>query len=345
MLNKTQNEIIKNWQGEHPVVSICCLSYNHEKYIAKALDSFLMQETDFPFEIVIHDDASTDQTADIIRIYEEQYPTIFKPLYQTENQKSKVGAGMNSRFNHPRSQGRYIAHCETDDYWTDPKKLQKQVDFMTKNPDCSLCFHDADLIYGNSHETGEITIKGVGAPQKFNLMDFIEGKTGMIPNLTILFKASIVSDMPAWYYSCPVGDLPLKLLCGHRGKLGYLPETMAVHIKASSPHAWSYGHKNIKWILKEINTVEAVYNQFDQYTQFQYHAAIKRKIGNKIRSGLSKAQEFCNRKNQLGLFKKHIRFLLSLKKRNLIIWSNFIIGHRHTANLIRFKQSLLPPKP
>ena len=122
------------------LVSICCITYNHAPYIRQCLDGFIMQKTNFKFEILIHDDASTDGTADIIREYEAKYPSIFKPIYQTENQYSK-GKNISATYNWPRAVGKYIAQCEGDDYWTDPLKLQKQVDFMEANPEYVLCCH------------------------------------------------------------------------------------------------------------------------------------------------------------------------------------------------------------
>ena len=132
---RSENEIIQNWKKDvtKPVVSICCIAYNHEPYIEDALEGFLIQETDFPFEILIHDDASTDKTADIIHEYEARYPKLIKPIYQTKNQYSQ--GKKPSYFNFERAQGEYIAMCEGDDYWIDPLKLQKQVDFLKKNPE------------------------------------------------------------------------------------------------------------------------------------------------------------------------------------------------------------------
>src|SRR5690554_319935 len=103
---------------KQPLVSICCLAFNHEKYIEICLEGFLFQKTTFPFEVLIHDDASTDRTAEIIKEYERKYPHIIKSIYQTQNQYSK-GVGVNRVFNFPRAQGKYIAMCEGDDYWTD----------------------------------------------------------------------------------------------------------------------------------------------------------------------------------------------------------------------------------
>jgi glucosyltransferase len=127
-------------------VSICVLTYNHENYIRQALDGILMQETNFGYEIVIHDDASTDNTQVIIKDYAEKHPNIFKPLLQTQNQRSRLGGGMNARFNYPRAMGKYIALCDGDDYWTDPYKLQKQVDFLEANEAYGLVFTDCDAL-------------------------------------------------------------------------------------------------------------------------------------------------------------------------------------------------------
>ena len=115
---------------ETVMVSICCITYNQEEYIRDALDGFLSQETDFSYEVLIHDDASTDGTADIIREYARQYPEIIKPILQTENQYAKGLTNVSGTYNFPRAKGRYIAMCEGDDYWTDPHKLQRQRNIL-----------------------------------------------------------------------------------------------------------------------------------------------------------------------------------------------------------------------
>lgn len=125
---------------DSPLVSICCLTFNHEPYIRECLDGFLMQKTSFPFEILIHDDASTDRTPVIIKEYEKKYPGIIKPIYQTENQHKKK-IGISRTFQFPRAKGKYIALCEGDDYWTDPNKLQIQVDFLENNEEFAFCCH------------------------------------------------------------------------------------------------------------------------------------------------------------------------------------------------------------
>ena len=124
-----------------PLVSICCITYNHAQFIRKCLDGFLMQQTNFPIEILIHDDCSTDGTTEIIREYEAKYPNLIFPLYEEENQYQQGKAAEIDFYNYRRARGKYIAYCEGDDYWTDLLKLQKQVDFMEANPEYSVCFH------------------------------------------------------------------------------------------------------------------------------------------------------------------------------------------------------------
>lgn len=120
-----------------PLVSISCITYNHEKYIRDCLEGFLMQKTNFQYEILIHDDASTDNTQTIIREYQAHFPDIIKPILQVDN---KYSQGKNVfKINNDRALGKYIALCEGDDFWCDPQKLQVQCDFMEANPDFSFC--------------------------------------------------------------------------------------------------------------------------------------------------------------------------------------------------------------
>lgn len=137
-----------------PLVSICCLSFNHAPYLSECLEGFLRQETKFPIEILIHDDASTDGSDDIIRKYAEKYPDIIFPIYETINQYSNGHQGtIDIEFNYSRARGKYIAYCEGDDYWTDSLKLQKQVDFMENHPDYSVCFHRYSRLFTSTGKT------------------------------------------------------------------------------------------------------------------------------------------------------------------------------------------------
>lgn len=126
--------------NESPLVSIRCLVYNHAPYLRQCLDGFVMQKTNFPFEAIVHDDASTDCSAEIIREYAEKYPDIIKPIFEAENQYSKHDGSIR-RIMDAHLRGKYVAMCEGDDYWTDPLKLQKQVDYLESHPDCVYSCH------------------------------------------------------------------------------------------------------------------------------------------------------------------------------------------------------------
>ena len=127
-------------------VSILCVAYNQESYIRQCLDSLLMQKTNFGFEILVHDDASTDGTQLIIKEYELRYPDIIKPIYQVENQYSK-GISPTLQYNLPRAKGKYVAMCEGDDYWIDPLKLQRQFDFLEVHPECGLVYTNVNVYF------------------------------------------------------------------------------------------------------------------------------------------------------------------------------------------------------
>lgn len=142
-------------KSDHLLVSVCITTYNLEEHIGKTLDSVLAQETSFPFEIVIHDDASTDRTVEIIREYVKQHPVKFKTIFQDNNIYRSHPGGLGHIFNShllPQTQGKYIAICDGDDYWTDNKKLEKQVRFMEQNPNYAGCFTNATVI---NEMTGE----------------------------------------------------------------------------------------------------------------------------------------------------------------------------------------------
>ncbi len=144
-----------------PLVTIKCMVYNHEKFLRQCLDGFVMQKTTFPFEAIVHDDASTDGSAAIIREYAEKYPDIIKPIYETENQYSKKDGSIHRIIEaaaHPDS--KYFAFCEGDDYWTDPDKLQLQVDFLESHPDFSICSHDYIYYFEDTHKFAPLSLWG-----------------------------------------------------------------------------------------------------------------------------------------------------------------------------------------
>ncbi|MCC5797761.1 MAG: glycosyltransferase [Methylophaga sp.] len=209
-----------SWKGEtdQPVVSICCTTFNHEAYIEDALEGFLIQETDFPYEILIHDDASTDRTANIIRDYEAQYPKIIKTIYQTENQFSQ-GKRINADFNFTRALGDYLAICEGDDYWVDKLKLQKQIHYLMDNPGYVLTFTDAITF----DSEGVLDTDFGGAKKDLSAEELIVGTP--IKTLTTCFRNVFKNktwpvDLRKAFY----GDLTVWSLLGDHGAAKYMPD-------------------------------------------------------------------------------------------------------------------------
>ena len=211
-----------------PVVSICCLTYNHEDYIRSAIESFLSQETSFPVEIIIHDDASTDRTAEIVAGYRAQHPDRFVWLAQTENQYSQGVRGITARFVFPHARGRYIALCEGDDYWTDARKLQKQVEFLDAHPDFSGSFHETQQVF----EDGSLgRVFGQKAPDIFTAADTF---TTLSPfHTSSLIFRNRLGPLPAWLGQVVSGDMALFSIISALGPLRKLPGIMSVYRKHS----------------------------------------------------------------------------------------------------------------
>ncbi len=218
---------------EEILVSICCLTYNHERYIRQALDSFLMQKTNFIFEIVIHEDASTDNTQEIIKEYVEKYPKIFNVLLQTENQRSKYKSGMNPRFNYPRAKGKYIALCEGDDYWTDPYKLQKQVDIMETEENFNVCYHRVEVEVNKklSSDENDITEKRYNKILNKSALDIttLLEYGNFIHTCSVLFRKNALK-FPYEMFKSPVGDYFLYIvLTKDGGCIKKINESMGVY--------------------------------------------------------------------------------------------------------------------
>ena len=228
MRSKTEQEIMENWGNSNtPLVSVCCFAYNHENYIKDAIRGFLIQETDFSFEIIIHDDASTDKTKKIIRKYEKSYSKIIRPIYQKENQYSK-GKRI-APIVIKQSRGKYIALCDGDDYWVDPYKLQKQATFLEKNSDYVITYHDSQPF----DETGDLNINFGGAFKDLGSNE-LKRSTPMF-TLTTCFR-NVITDFPPEMAVAKIGDLFLWSLLGHYGKGKYLgdikPARYRVHNKS-----------------------------------------------------------------------------------------------------------------
>ncbi|MBP1762985.1 MAG: glycosyl transferase family 2 [Firmicutes bacterium] len=260
------------------MISICCITYNHEKYISDAIEGFLMQKTSFPFEVIIHDDASTDRTAEIIRNYEKTYPEIIKPIYQSENQHSK-GGHIDTRFIYPRAKGKYIALCEGDDYWTDPFKLQKQAEHMEKNPQCSLCTHAARRIARNNKVAGYI--QPADSDRLFTTEEVISGGGGLFATNSMFYPKKLVETLPNFYLQAAVGDYPLTIYLSLQGEVHYIAQCMSDY-RAMVENSWSSTILADERKMNEyIRKTGIMLDEINQYTNYKYEAAIHQYLLNR----------------------------------------------------------------
>lgn len=243
-----------------PLVTICCITYNHESYIRQCLDGFVMQKTNFPYEVIIHDDASTDNTADIIREYEAKYPEIIKPIYQSENQYSKR-VEILSTFLFPRAKAKYIALCEGDDYWTDSFKLQKQVDYMEGHDNCTLCFHNAVEHY----EDENIKDKEFSALENRDYSDMEIYNKWIVPTASVLIRDKVIKSVFFKKVSSNknfiYGDIILFLTAARFGKIHCLPESMSVYRRHSNGVTFSISVEKLKKLAIHYREVYLVFGK------------------------------------------------------------------------------------
>ena len=259
-----------------PLVSICCTAYNHEKYLAQTLDSFLSQRCDFAFEILIHDDVSTDKTADIIREYERKYPDLIKPVYQTVNQYTRGGT---ERFQYPRVKGKYIAMCEGDDYWTDPLKLQKQYDALEANPDVDICTHRA-IMWDDQQGKALQDIAPRDADGIIPVEDVIWGGGGYVATNSILYRTQIQIDRPPFRQMSHL-DYFLQIHGSLRGGMLYLNDCMSVY-RYLTAGSWTLNtRKDPAKIIANLQEMEIIMNQLDQDTNGVYHEQIQKTMLNR----------------------------------------------------------------
>jgi len=267
---------VKDHKAEtEPLVSICCLTYNHEPYIKDALDGFLKQEVTFPYEVLIYDDASTDGTAGIIRGYWQKYPHIIKPVLQAENQYSKGITNPSGAFNFPRARGKYIAMCEGDDYWIDRHKLKAQVDYLEGHPDCSLCFHSARIVTvdGSRSDRRMRPYKEERAVAPEEMVD----KSCGYPTASMVFRTEMVRELPAYYVKCPVGDTPLQLMAAALGYGYYMDRDMSAY-RVGGASSWTAEGKRGDYEAKQkkyCEDMKRTYATFDRATGRRFHEAAK----------------------------------------------------------------------
>ena len=266
----SEEEVTKNWTwSKGIIVSIDCTTFNHENYIRDALNGFIMQKTNFPFEILVHDDASTDRTVEFISEYEVKYPQIIKPIYQKENQYTQ-GGSISGRFQFPRAKGKYIAICEGDDYWTDPLKLQKQVDFLENNLEYSASAHQAKVIYENNFGQSRLFKEGVN--EVIELVDLLGER--IFHTASIVFKSELIRNY-TFSQNITAGDRSLYLLLSSFGKIRFLPEIMCVYRKNDGGiSSWV----SVDQMKNDLNIIPWIYSINSKFPRNRYKSFIYKTI-------------------------------------------------------------------
>lgn len=275
------------------LVSVLCIAFNHAPYIRQCLDSFLKQKTNFVFEIVVHDDASTDGTTDIINEYAAKYPNVIIPICETTNIYSKIGFGGLFEILIKLSKGKYIALCEGDDYWTDPMKLQRQIDFLESHPEYSMCFHNA-IVHHEGGNAPDSLFLLVDADREYTGPEIFENWT--VPTASAILRRDVV-DSSIYKIACKdkrfiYGDIILFLSAAEYGKIHYMADTMSVYRR--HPEAF-VSHNSLERDLKGVEHDKAILDVFGN----KYQSAIRHTLANKYFSFISR-----------GLKRGKIRFAL-----------------------------------
>ncbi len=252
------------------------------------LDGALMQQTTFPFEIVIGDDASSDNTQAIIQEYIDKNPGRIRAFLHTENQGPKEPrefAGRNNVLQLLKAcKGEYVAMCEGDDYWTDPLKLQKQVDFLDSHPDYVICHHNAEVIY----EDGTASHLFNSPDQKLtsNIEDILEDNWFMATASWLYRNYFLNNDFADWHAKAAAGDWAVVIQLAAHGKIGYLPETMGIYRKHSAGLSNVHAQANARFWLNRKEMFENV----NQWLDYRYNETIQRTL-TKYVSHLSKMEK------------------------------------------------------
>lgn len=250
-----------------PLVSICMITYNHEKYIAQAIESVLMQETDFDFELVIGEDCSTDRTREVVMSYKERYPDRIHLLLPPEN----MGVQENFAATIQACGGKYLAFLEGDDYWTSRKKLQRQVDFLERHPASSICFHNVTVFFDETSGDKKLYSLPYSSPNEIStILDIIN--ENIIPTCSVMYVRGTLPDIPEWTKKYWMMDWPLHLLVATKGDIGFIDIPMAAYRRHSD------GACARTDFVRKYHGVIDMLEMFDKQTVFQYDRAIQRSL-------------------------------------------------------------------
>lgn len=273
-------------------VIIHCAVYNHEPYLRDCLEGFIMQKTNFPFKAVVHDDCSTDASAAIIREYAEKYPDIIEPIYETENIYSKNLQQLRNIMNKACcGRSDYIAYCEGDDYWIDPYKLQKQVDYMDSHPECTMTYTDVyvETPQGRLSRSEQEKLWGkIRCDNKVVDVRYVINQHGAtIHTCSLLCKEGFMNDIPEKARKCHVGDVPMEIFASLKGSVYGMSDITAVY-RYQSIGSWTQRQatKNIINFITDLNSYVCMLDSLDQYSNKRYTIFFQEAIVNHVVSQL-----------------------------------------------------------
>ncbi len=303
-------------------LSVLMLTYNHENFIAQAIDSVLMQQVNFDYEIVIGEDCSIDKTRDILKGYSYRYPDKFRLLLPQEN----LGMMKNLMQTLEACNGEYVAIVEGDDYWTSVDKLQKQVDFLDSNPHLSTCFHNVNVVY----EDGDIrshpfhmqfpsyehsTIKPLPIS---TLEDIVPGN--FIQTCSVMFRNKLFGPFPHWFITMPLGDWPLHILNAQRGNIGYIDQILSVY-RVHKGGVWSSNMSKFRKI-EDFKKVIYCYDTINKHFNFRYKQSIRKKLARLYLGAINLCAETGQKQQIIKFTAKYLSSLSLpeiLNQRNLLI--------------------------
>lgn len=301
------------------LVSICCITYNHEKYIKKAIDSFLMQKTNFKFEIIIHDDASTDSTSEILKEYQKKHPNLINIIIQKENQFSKGVEILDIVFK--MAKGKYIAFCEGDDYWCDNLKLQKQFDFIEKRDNCSLVVTGAYFLNQNNGKIVKKRQPYLGS-RYYNIGEIIINGGILFATNSMFFRKRFVEKLPDFFYKISIGDYPLIIHLALCGEVYFLKDRTSVY-RINVPNSWTVVNKKNNTLKRRIlmeKQLKDMFNSINNVTNYKYNKFIEYSLLSKQLEICLLSKEFNTIKERkfnkllfLGTLKKRLSFLIKIK--------------------------------
>lgn len=252
-------------------VVVICMTYNHAHFIEKTLQGFVSQKVDFPVHYIIRDDASTDNTAEIIRKYEKKYPSLIQGIYEKVNQYGKQREIPYSQKLILETDSKYYALCEGDDYWCDEYKLKKQVDLMDSHPNATMCIHGHFLL---NNKTGKLKpVYPYGKSGLVSTKDVILEPHGMPATCSMLMRGTAIKRYPYEILKCPVGDRNRRIFLASIGDVFYINELMGVYRINNSQ---SFGGKLVDYdkSLRLVQEMNAFYDKFDSYTGGKYSEEI-----------------------------------------------------------------------